>query len=520
MALSDLRAEGVAAATPDEVRRRPITGAAMLAEMTEAGVDAEQLDALRAQVEAAQAAVERLDELIATYEAETKIEGEKVRELGGLVVIGTERHESRRIDNQLRGRSGRQGDPGESRFYISLEDDLMRLFATGLMERVMGAALPDDVPIESRMVSKAVERAQTTVEQKNGEIRKNVLKYDEVMNEQRKVVYGRRDQILGQGDLRADYLAALADVVDNLVTTYCASTIPDEWDRHKLLTEANTFWPSRLTVEDIADIVSTDELYDRLAGEATAHYEQREAQLSPELMREIERRVLLSLIDQRWRDHLYEMDYLREGIGLRAMGQRDPLTEWQREGFDMFAQMMQSVNEDFVRLIMHADVRVEPPAQAAAPQLKPQPFPLLDAKRADAAAKQDAAAAPTTERPQDASTAQAPALPTPVAPAVTNVSYSSSGTDLDEDNATPALSVPRKSAGRTAVGPAARPGRGRAGSAPAPANAPLRVPDSERVGRNDPCPCGSGRKYKNCFGTANCKLSGTSGVTTSGKADG
>ncbi len=489
MALSELRAEGIDAATPDEVRRREITGRRLLEEMTEAGVDPEQLEALAADIEDAAAHAARLEELIEAHAGQTKVEGERVREIGGLLVVGTERHESRRIDNQLRGRAGRQGDPGESRFYISLEDDLMRLFATGMMERVMGAALPDDVPIESRMVTKAVERAQTTVEQKNGEIRKNVLKYDEVMNEQRKVIYGRRDQILAQGDLRDDVLAALADVVDTLVSTYCAGTIPDEWERHKLLTDANTFWPTALTVEDIADIVSTDEMYDRLAGEATAHYEQREEALSSEIMREVERRVLLSLIDQRWREHLYEMDYLREGIGLRAMGQRDPLTEWQREGFDMFSQMMQSVNEDLVRLVMHADVRIEEPPP---PALAPQPFPLLDAMR-EANQQQPDADSP-------AATPAAEALPQPVAPKVTNVSYSSSGNDLDADNAPPPLAVPRKGARANPNLPAAGKASGN-GSARSVAN--------DRVGRNDPCPCGSGRKYKNCFGTAGCTLSGS-----------
>ncbi len=528
LALSDLRAEGIPAATPDELRRRAITGTRLLEEVTGAAadtggglprLDADQLADLQAQVDEAVAASKRLDALIEAHAAVTKVEGDKVRELGGLVVIGTERHESRRIDNQLRGRSGRQGDPGESRFYISLEDDLMRMFATGLMERVMGAALPDDVPIESRMVTKAVERAQTTVEQKNGEIRKNVLKYDEVMNKQRKVVYGRRDQILSQGELRQDYLAALADAVDNLVSTYCGVSAPEEWDRHKLLTEANTFWPTRLTEEDLADVESTDAMYDRLAGEATAYYEQREKDLTPELMREIERRVMLSLIDQRWREHLYEMDYLREGIGLRAMGQRDPLTEWQREGFDMFSQMIQSVNEDFVRLIMHADVQVQDAPAQVPPLLEGAANPTQNENTVDA----DHGSSPPEDATRPARSGvsrtgggrvtpakQAPAgegggpgralLPKPVAARVTNVSYSSSGTDLDADRGPTPLSVPRKG-GRNVpnlAGPTAA--RGGAGS-------PSAAAESDRVGRNAPCPCGSGRKYKNCWGTPNCQHS-------------
>ena len=528
MALSDLRAEGISAATPDELRRRAITGTRLLEEVTGAAadtgaglprLDADQLAGLQAQVDEAVAASERLDALIEAHAADTKVEGDKVRELGGLVVIGTERHESRRIDNQLRGRSGRQGDPGESRFYISLEDDLMRMFATGLMERVMGAALPDDVPIESRMVTKAVERAQTTVEQKNGEIRKNVLKYDEVMNKQRKVVYGRRDQILSQGELRQDYLAALAEAVDNLVSAYCGVSAPEEWDRHKLLTEANTFWPTRLTEEDLADVQSTDAMYDRLAGEATAYYEQREKDLTPELMREIERRVMLSLIDQRWREHLYEMDYLREGIGLRAMGQRDPLTEWQREGFDMFSQMIQSVNEDFVRLIMHADVRVEDAPAQVPPPLEGAANPtqnddILDAEhgssppedvtrpaRSGASRTGGGRVTPAKQAPAGAGGGPGRAsLPKPVAARVTNVSYSSSGTDLDADRGPTPLSVPRKG-GRNVpnlAGPTAAGGG---------AASPSAAAESDRVGRNDPCPCGSGRKYKNCWGTPNCQQS-------------
>ncbi len=472
LAIRDLRAEGIQAATPDEVRRRPIVLEGQLEMLRSREAPAEVLEAIEAELVEARAHHARLEELTAAYAADTKAEGEKVRELGGLVVIGTERHESRRIDNQLRGRSGRQGDPGESRFYISLEDDLMRLFATGVMERVMGAALPDDVPIESKMVTKAVERAQTTVEQKNGEIRKNVLKYDEVMNEQRKVIYGRRDQILAQGDLRDDFLAALAEVVDGLVTTYCASNVHDEWDLHALLTEANTYWPTQLTVEDINEIFTTDELYSRLAGEATAWYERRETELGAPLLREIERRVMLSLIDQRWREHLYEMDYLREGIGLRAMGQRDPLTEWQREGFEMFGLMIQSVSQDFVRLIMHVDVQLQ--------EEQPPPAPVIEATAVDA----DPAAEPEVKPAAEAKPAPAAPLPQPKQPKITNVSYSSA----DEPVAEPAAAA---RGGRQMTMPKASPSGGQA---------PVRKEAFEKVGRNQPCHCGSGKKFKNCHG--------------------
>ncbi|MDP1804301.1 MAG: preprotein translocase subunit SecA, partial [Acidimicrobiales bacterium] len=294
-------------------------------------------------------------------------EGNKVRDLGGLYVLGTERHDSRRIDNQLRGRAGRQGDPGESRFYLSLEDDLMRLLATGAINSVMGKALPDDEPLEAKKVTKAIERAQTTVEQKNGEIRKNVLKYDEVMNQQRKVIYALRDQILDEADLREKILGEhLPEAVEALVATFCVADFHEEWDLVGLHTEVLTYWPSSLTLAAMGSVASTDDLYELLVDDAITHYEQREAELGADVMRQVERQVMLKIIDTRWREHLYEMDYLQEGINLRAMGQRDPLTEWQREGFDMFGQMMKGIAQDLVRYVMHVQVNVEQPAAAPA----------------------------------------------------------------------------------------------------------------------------------------------------------
>ena len=256
-------------------------------------------------------------------------------------MIGSERHDSRRIDNQLRGRSGRQGDPGESRFYLSLDDELMRLFATGALQWAMGR-FDDDEAIEAKMVTKAIERAQTTVEQKNAEIRKNVLKYDEVMNEQRRVIYMRRDQILEGEDLKSAATEYLAEAVDALIETHCQSVATDEWDVDGLAKELALFWPTKLTADELAASRNTDALYDLVMAEATAHYAQREDELGPEVMREVERQVMLRIIDQRWREHLEEMDYLKEGINLRAMGQKDPLTEWQREGYEMFGAMMKA----------------------------------------------------------------------------------------------------------------------------------------------------------------------------------
>ncbi|MFP5322437.1 MAG: preprotein translocase subunit SecA, partial [Acidimicrobiia bacterium] len=281
------------------------------------------------------------------YETECRAEGEKVRELGGLYVLGTERHDSRRIDDQLRGRSGRQGDPGESRFYLSLEDDLMRLFATGAVNWVMGKALPEDVPLEAKMVTKAIERAQQTVEQRNAEIRKNVLKYDEVLNSQRKVIYELRDQILDKTDLRAKiHEKYLPEAVESLVATYCVADFSEEWDLEGLVTAVAEYWPSEVTVEQLKDLDTSDQVYEVLVDEALTRYEAREEELGEDVMRQVERQVMLRIIDTAWREHLREMDYLQEGINLRAMGQRDPLTEWQREGFEMFEAMIARIERD------------------------------------------------------------------------------------------------------------------------------------------------------------------------------
>ncbi|MET0728872.1 MAG: preprotein translocase subunit SecA, partial [Acidimicrobiales bacterium] len=296
--------------------------------------------------------------LEARYAEDTKTEGDKVRELGGLYVLGTERHESRRIDNQLRGRSGRQGDPGESRFYLSLEDDLMRLFATGAMSWVMQKALPDDVPIEAKMVSRAIEKAQNTVEQRNAEIRKNVLKYDEVMNQQRRVIYALRDQILEGESQRDRVLQNLAEAIESTLAIYCPSDYSEEWDLDGLRADITGYWPTTLSDDELRACAGTDQLYELLASDGTAYYEQRETTLGEDVMRQVERQVMLQLIDTRWREHLYEMDYLQEGINLRAMGQRDPLVEWQREGYGMFEQMMEAINADFVKYVMHAQVTV------------------------------------------------------------------------------------------------------------------------------------------------------------------
>ncbi len=321
----------------------------------------EALDANAELATAYRAAKDRYEALHAEFEEQCRAEGQKVRELGGLYVLATERHESRRIDNQLRGRrAGRQGDPGESRFYLSLEDELMRLFATGTMNWVMGKALPEDVPIEAKMVTKAIERAQNTVEQRNAEIRKDVLKYDEVMNEQRKVIYALRDQTLTGGDLRDQLFESLRSSVETVVGVRC------EGDRMSGTGTVSTPTCRASTPRSSAWRTSSsprpEQLVESIVADARSATRPREEEFTPEVMREVERNIFLSLIDARWRDHLAAMDYLKEGIHLRGIAQRDPLVEWQREGFEMFGQLMNVLQSEFVQYAMHADVVIQEPS--------------------------------------------------------------------------------------------------------------------------------------------------------------
>ncbi|HVM11381.1 MAG TPA: SEC-C metal-binding domain-containing protein, partial [Actinomycetota bacterium] len=291
---------------------------------------------------------------------------EEVKQLGGLYVLGTERHESRRIDNQLRGRSGRQGDPGESRFYLSLEDDLMRLFASdrisGIMERLKW---PEDEAITAKMVSRAIESAQRQVEGVNFERRKNVLKYDEVMNTQRKIVYRDRRRILEGQDLREQTVDMITGYLSALVANYVNPEIfPEEWDLEALLTQLHATYPSDLRKTDLEGISDPEEVNAKVIEEAIAAYDAREEELGTDVMRQLERMVLLSVIDTKWREHLYEMDYLQEGIHLRAYGQRDPLVEYQREAHTMFEQMKGTIEEEFVRYIYRVQlVRQDEPAR-------------------------------------------------------------------------------------------------------------------------------------------------------------
>ncbi|MGH8960940.1 MAG: preprotein translocase subunit SecA [Jatrophihabitantaceae bacterium] len=299
--------------------------------------------------------------------ASVALEHEEVVDLGGLYVLGTERHESRRIDNQLRGRSGRQGDPGESRFYLSLGDDLMVRFNGERVQQMMNfLRLPEDVPIEARPVSKAIQSAQTQVEQQNFEIRKNVLKYDEVMNKQRSVIYEERLKVLKGLDLSDQIRPMIEDVVRVYVEGATAAGYAEEWDLDQLWTALRTLYPVALTIDEAIEQAGGEKsdltreyLVEELLADVNAAYDAREEELGAEVLRELERRVLLSVLDRKWREHLYEMDYLQEGIGLRAMAQRDPLVEYKREGFDMFAAMMDGIKEESVGFLFNLEVEVD-----------------------------------------------------------------------------------------------------------------------------------------------------------------
>ncbi|MEY3705156.1 MAG: hypothetical protein RLY29_528, partial [Actinomycetota bacterium] len=293
-------------------------------------------------------------------------EHEKVVALGGLYVLGTERHESRRIDNQLRGRSGRQGDPGESRFYLSLQDELMRRFNSALVERFLTAAgIPEETPIESKMVSNAIKSAQTQVEAQNFEMRKNVLKYDDVMNRQREVIYAERREVLEGADIQEQVRTFIEDTIRGYVSGATAEGYPEEWDLEQLWTVLKAIYPISFTIADLEKEtggragLDQDFLAERIVTDIFDAYAKREANLGSQVMRELERKILLSVLDRKWREHLYEMDYLQEGIGLRAMAQRDPLVEYQKEGYDLFAAMIEAMKEEVVGFLFNVDVKVE-----------------------------------------------------------------------------------------------------------------------------------------------------------------
>ncbi|HCU51795.1 MAG TPA: preprotein translocase subunit SecA, partial [Micromonosporaceae bacterium] len=409
---------------------------------------------------------------------EVKAEAEEVVDAGGCYVLGTERHESRRIDNQLRGRSGRQGDPGESRFYLSLGDELMRRFNAALVERVMVTLrVPDEVPIEAKMVTRAIKSAQSQVEMQNFEIRKNVLKYDEVMNKQRKVTYGERLRVLRGEDLREQIDNMITDVVTAYVLGATSGSYAEDWDLEKLWTALKTLYPIGVRWQDIveeAEDLTPEALLELVVADAHRAYEQREAEIDATAgkgaMRELERRVLLSVLDRKWREHLYEMDYLKEGIHLRATAQRDPLIEYQREGFDMFAQMMDGIKEEAVGFLFNADVQVGEPESAPAQEGMPLPDQesAVEVKAKGFGQRQQPRALQYTSPTIDGA----------------------AGSGSAQVQQAPALGL----GGGTAASQGRKPSpRGKAaarpsGTVPAPAS------------RNSPCPCGSGKKYKRCHG--------------------
>lgn len=378
--------------------------------------------------------------------AAVKTEHDEVTELGGLYVLGTERHESRRIDNQLRGRSGRQGDPGESRFYLSLGDDLMRLFNSARVEMIMTRLqIPDDQPIESGIVSKAIASAQHQVEQQNFEIRKEVLKYDEVMDRQRKVIYAERHRVLEGADLHEQVRGFVGEVIDGYVAGATAEGFAEEWDLEKLWKAFGELYPVSIKVEDLIEEaggreeLSADFIGEKVKADALAAYDRREEEFGAETMRDLERRVILSVLDRKWREHLYEMDYLREGIGMRAYAQKDPKIEYAREGFEMFAAMLEGIKEDSVGFLFNLEVEV-------------QENPIVE--------EEDAAIAETRS-------IIARGLRGPERPA--ELEYSAPGEQGDVEH----VRVRTTQAERAAYG---------------------------NVERNAPCPCGSGKKYKRCHG--------------------
>lgn len=407
-----------------------------------------------------------------------KGEHEEVVEVGGLYVLATERHESRRIDNQLRGRSGRQGDPGESRFYLSLEDDLMRLFNSARVESIMTRLnIPDDVPIESKIVTNAIKSAQSQVEQQNFEMRKNVLKYDEVLNRQRKVIYAERRKVLEGEDLHEQVRRMIDEVVAGYVAGATAEGFAEDWDLDKLWKAFKQLYPISISVDELTEEVGGDisgldaeTLAEKIRGDAEAAYAKREEELGAEVMRELERRVVLSVLDRKWREHLYEMDYLQEGIGLRAMAQRDPLVEYQREGYDMFNAMLDGIKEESVGYLFNLEVEVE--EQPEAPTVGAAPVSVAKSAPAGAVggAEEGAVAVDEAEEAEEVPAIKAKGLEKPSRPK--KLEYSAPTVDGEGGVEHHSEEAEDEYAG---------------------------------VNRNDPCPCGSGKKFKRCHGDPRTK---------------
>ncbi len=442
-------------------------------------------------------------ELLRELEEETQVGHDEVVELGGLYVVGSERHESRRIDNQLRGRSGRQGDPGESRFYLSLGDDLMRLFKSDIVDWVLQALkMPDDVPIENKRVTASIASAQSQVEAQNFEIRKNLLKYDDVMNRQRHAVYSDRRKVLEGADVESRLRATVDTVVEQYVIG-ATEGFAEDWDLEQLWSNMNTLYPVSLVRADYEEREDLDRqmLIEDFKADAQAAYDRREESLGEEVMRELERRVLLTVLDRKWREHLYEMDYLREGIGLRAMAQRDPLVEYQREGGDMFNVMMEAFMEEVVGYVFHLDVEVQQaPAVGVVTDSEGQAIQIgagqIGAARTDAASPNghDRAGRHLVESGPD---------PDGPGVAVHEVDEEVSEPDVvfEEPVAVPTVKA-KGLAGQSGTraplsysAPAEDGSVRTSGKTASKADNPY-----ANVGRNALCPCGSGKKFKMCHG--------------------
>ncbi len=399
------------------------------------------------------------DEVFAKAQADVQAEHEEVLAAGGLYVLGTERHESRRIDNQLRGRSGRQGDPGESRFYLSLEDDLMRMFQSGLAASVMNSSvLPDDLPIESKTLTRGVRSAQAQIEGRNHEIRKNILKYDDVMNDQRSVIFRERRRILDGTDMRDQVVGFVNDVVTSYVRAATDAGAVDDWDLESLWKDLRTIYPVSLTIEEIEEEaggkLDQQFLIRELTADARVQYEAVEERIGADLMRQVERQVLLQVLDSKWREHLYEMDYLKEGIGLRAMGQRDPLTEYQREGYQLFEALSDSIKEQSVQVLFRVEKRLVPAEDAQVQEVEAP-----------------AAAAPAPRVPAGRATA------TGGGGGMTSNMSALTYSGPSEDGSASTKKAPAKKKAPEADG----------GTFPG-------------TPKNAQCPCGSGKKYKMCHG--------------------
>jgi preprotein translocase subunit SecA len=404
---------------------------------------------------------EAVDELAAELRPQCKAEAEEVRELGGLFILGTERHESRRIDNQLRGRAGRQGDPGASRFFLSAEDDVIRLFAGDRIYKILDRLGPVDdegkeMPLEAKMLTRTVEGAQKKVEEQNFLIRKRVLEYDDVMNEQRRVVYKYRGEILEGRDMSGIAREELNGVIGRLVDDYTVGDIVEEWDLPGLDTQLHLIWPCSIDVAGLQPhSVDPESLKVELAADAQEAYDEREKELGEEIMRYIERTILLQVIDNRWREHLYDMDYLREGIHLRGFAQIDPLVAYKNEGYSMFTELMNAIWEEFSKLVFNVEVQLEPD----------------EVQRAFAAVDDN----------------------------LDELDYSG-GTLEDQPSALEEIAA---GAPETVGGggiPGVAPGTVTTGPAPAGGAATKVKSEQENIGRNDPCWCGSGKKFKKCHG--------------------